>query len=106
MIEPKFDFHNQTKPTTIKNKMPSPPAALVKMIQIKWAKQTADSRGHFMRHIDGNPMNNDVSNLEFCHPKDAFNNPEWKVDWTEPLTKRECRFVNDNMSNFASLYTD
>ena len=77
---------------------------IIKRIRTKWCDQTKESRGYFIRFLDGSLNNCSASNLEYCHPRDAFRNPEWKVDWDASLTKKEVDFVRNNLSNFQQLY--
>jgi len=77
---------------------------MVRRIRSKWADYTRDTRGYFIRHIDGDTQNNNVSNVAYIHPKDAFRNPEYAVDWCVPLTKKETDFVLAHLNNFVEIY--
>ena len=78
---------------------------MVKSIRTIWYNQTKDSNGYFIRWLDGNTLNNNVTNLCYCSPIDAFSNPDWMVDWNLDLSTKQTIFVKDNISNFAMLYT-
>jgi hypothetical protein len=77
----------------------------VKDIQRIWAYTTSNSKGYFCRHIDGNKLNNDVNNLAWVHPCEAFQNPNWTVDWDMGLSKKQIQFVKNNLRNFIEIYS-
>ena len=55
----------------------------------KWNNST------FIRHIDGNVLNNRIDNLTYVSVKEFIDNfEEQKVDWDIDLTKTEKRMVN------------
>ena len=60
--------------------------------------------GYFIRHIDGNTLNNNISNLTKVHPFEAFSNSAWKVDWVLFVDDVERIFVIANMESFAAYY--
>ena len=70
--------------------------------QIK-AKLYNIDNGLFIRHMDGNTLNNTVDNLKWVHFKEALENPDWVVDWTMYLTKSQVDFVNLNRANFLKI---
>jgi hypothetical protein len=62
---------------------------LTKSIMDKWNKQ-----GMFIRHIDGNTLNNSFNNLVCVSLSDALAHiDDWKVDWCMDLTKKELHLV-------------
>lgn len=75
-----------------------------KKIIHKWGNYTSDLNGFFVRHMDGNTLNNCRSNLELIHPHDAFSNPHYSVDWVCPLTKKEINFVHEHIGAFLTYY--
>jgi hypothetical protein len=78
---------------------------MLKQIQSIWATQTSESGGYFCRHIDGNTLNNNIINLQWVHPCDAFKNPDWKVDWICDLSNKQINFVKNNLQNFIDIYS-
>ena len=72
-----------------KETMSTPFPAIVKTIRAKWYEDTKALKGYFMRFKDGDRSNCRLDNLELCAPRDAFLNPEWAVDWDNPLTQEE-----------------
>ena len=47
----------------------------------KWIDAHGDiPAGHHVHHKDGNPSNNDISNLECLSPKDHFGDHQWSKD--------------------------
>jgi len=77
----------------------------VKKITHKWSIETKATRGYFIRHIDGDVQNNNVDNLSYIHPKQAFENPNWVVDWVIPLSAKEINFVKNNLDYFIQYYS-
>ena len=71
---------------------------IVNKIREKWGGS------FFIRHVDGNTLNNHIMNLMTVSPYDAFTHPEWKVDWVCYLEDDEIAFVRENMDLFAALY--
>lgn len=74
-------------------------------IRNKWHKNTKDTNGYFMRHIDGDKSNINLNNLQWIHPKTAMENIEWCCDWIIGLTKQEIDFVKNNSNIFSDLYS-
>ena len=51
---------------------------------------------NFIRHVNGDTLDNRVVNLCWVKLKDAFKNiTTWKVDWVIYLTSEEIKFVKD-----------
>lgn len=50
---------------------------------------------NYIRHKNGDTLDNRVENLEWVHIKDAFRNLQWKVDWVCYLNNEEIKFVYD-----------
>ena len=51
---------------------------------------------NFIRHINGNTLDNRLENLCWVKLSEAFQNiTNWKVDWVCYLTEEEVRFVKD-----------
>ena len=69
-----------------------------------WHEQTKLTGGNFIRHIDGNCLNNSLFNMTMIHPHDAFKHPEWKVDWECGLTQAQISFVREHMDALAERY--
>ena len=74
-------------------------------IRNKWNENTKQSKGYFLRHIDGDTLNNSLDNLQWVHPKNAMENINWCCDWDMDLTKKQIEFVKNNCHNFAILYS-
>jgi len=75
----------------------------------KWqAREVFSQFGVFLRHLDGDFKNDDPSNLEGCHPFDAFsamyNGVDWAIDWADGLTDEEQKFVRDHLWNFCVTF--
>ena len=73
-------------------------ALMIAKIRSKWQQRM------FIRHVDGNTLNNSVFNLLPVSYYDAFTHPEWKTDWVCELEEDEIAFVRENMALFAEIY--
>lgn len=77
-------------------------------IMKKWQRTTAQNEGYFMRHLDGNLENDDISNVQRVHPFDAFDalckGEEHADDWRSGLSEEEVEFVKAHAANFCVTY--
>jgi len=77
---------------------------MIKSIRDIWNETTKESKGLFLRHLDGNRLNNRLQNLSWVHPREAMENLDWCVDWKVGLKKRQIQFVMLNADSFSKLY--
>nr|QBK93552.1 MAG: hypothetical protein LCPAC404_02560 [Pithovirus LCPAC404] len=75
-------------------------------IQTKWNENTSSMGGYFIRHINGDTLDNSICNLQRVHPKDAFAHVDWKVDWVIDLTDEEIEFVKLNAEELVRIYSN
>ena len=47
----------------------------------------------FVRHLNGDTLDNRPENMEFVHIKDAFKNLHWTVDWTMYMSDEDRDFI-------------
>ena len=67
-----------------------------KTIADKWCSQI-EKNSTFIRHIDGNTLNNDVSNLSYVKFNEINTHwDDWKFDWSCELSKKEIEYVRNN----------
>lgn len=59
----------------------------------------------FIRHVDGNVLNNAMDNLKNVGYFQAFSNPDWQVDWVCFVREKDARYVKKNMGHFAELFS-
>ena len=55
--------------------------------------KAAEQYPYFIRHVDGDTLNNHVDNIRWVPLRIAFKRLEWKVDWVCYLTQEEVLFV-------------
>ena len=76
---------------------------VVKIVKI-WDEQTGKSTSPwFYRHLDRNPLNNDLENLDMIYYEDIFDLLDHTIDWDRHLTYIEVSFVHANPENFKKL---
>ncbi len=64
-------------------------AKIIKSILKKWKIQKT-----FIRFVDGNTLNCNISNLMYVNTQDIYLHfDEWKVDWDMNLTENEIAYV-------------
>lgn len=85
--------------------MDSKTKQIINNIRNKWNENTKQSKGYFLRHIDGDTLNISLDNLQWVHPKNAMENVNWCCDWDMGLTRKQIEFVKINCHNFAILYS-
>ena len=65
----------------------------------------ASENNHFIRHINGNTLDNNIHNLAWCSVYDALEHiDDWTTDWMCYVTEKEAQFVRDNIDTFKALY--
>ena len=72
-------------------------------IHTAWAKLKAQSDfPHFIRHIDGNTLNNAPSNLAWVNIYHAFKHiSTWKVDWVIYVTAAGIRAIEQGLKDMG-----
>lgn len=73
----------------------------------KWSSFTERWEGMFVRYLDGNPANGKAHNVACVSPREALariGDPEWTVNWPQPLLPDEVQFVLDNREKFAAVF--
>ena len=73
----------------------------------KWQSFTEQWGGMFVRYLDGNPTNGSSGNVRCVHPREALakiDDPLWTVNWPQPLTPEETRFVLENSEKFSKIF--
>lgn len=69
-----------------------------------WDEQTGKSTNPwFYRHLDRNPLNNDIDNLDMIYYEDIFDLLDHTIDWDRHLTYIEVSFVHANPENFKKI---
>jgi|TARA_Y100000389_G_C17425150_1_gene499125 hypothetical protein len=77
---------------------------IVKNITRIWDEQTGFSmHPMFYQYIDGNSMNDEISNLLMVDYKDIFDLLDYVIDWDRFLTYEQVSFVRANAHNFKCL---
>lgn len=77
---------------------------IVKNITRIWDEQTGFSmHPMFYQYIDGNSMNDEISNLLMVDYRDIFDLLDYVIDWDRFLTYEQVSFVRANAHNFKCL---
>lgn len=77
---------------------------IVKNITRIWDEQTGFSMNpKFYQYIDGNSMNDEISNLLLIDYRDIFDLLDYVIDWDRFLTYEQVSFVRANAHNFKRL---
>ena len=77
---------------------------IVKNITRIWDEQTGFSMHPlFYQYIDGNSMNDEISNLLMIDYRDIFDLLDYVIDWDRFLTYEQVSFVRANAHNFKLL---
>jgi hypothetical protein len=77
---------------------------IVKNITRIWDEQTGFSKHPmFYQYIDGNSMNDEISNLLMIDYRDIFDLLDYVIDWDRFLTYEQVSFVRANAHNFKCL---
>jgi hypothetical protein len=77
---------------------------IVKNITRIWDEQTGFSKiPNFYQYIDGNSMNDEISNLLMIDFRDIFDLLDYVIDWDRFLTYEQVSFVRANAHNFKCL---
>jgi hypothetical protein len=77
---------------------------IVKNITRIWDEQTGFSMNPmFYQYIDGNSMNDEISNLLMIDFRDIFDLLDYVIDWDRFLTYEQVSFVRANAHNFKHL---
>jgi hypothetical protein len=77
---------------------------IVKNITRIWDEQTGFSmHPMFYQYIDGNSMNDEISNLLMIDFRDIFDLLDYVIDWDRFLTYEQVSFVRANAHNFKCL---
>ena len=61
-------------------------------------------RYRYLTCYGGNRAHDSIYNLALVHPRDAFANPDWVVDWEHPLTPAQIQIVRENMGFLVRRY--
>lgn len=73
----------------------------IESIKNKFARE----RNQFIRHINGNTLDNNIHNLAWVNAYDALVHVnDWTTDWACYVTEEEAQFVRDNIETFMTLY--
>ena len=94
-----YTLHTVPPPEVGRDVVVGEKALKIRSIRQKWQRPFP-----FIRHINGNTLDNHIGNLAPVSQYDAFTHPEWKVDWVCDLEEDEIKFVRENMDLFAEIY--
>jgi hypothetical protein len=79
---------------------PSGKQEMVESIMGTWAAGS----GIYIRHKDGNTVNNNIANLQEVNLEVALKHADdWKVDWVCDLSSAEIQYVKNNIQYFVGL---
>lgn len=75
-------------------------------LRIEYIKSKFAGRGNqFIRHINGNTLDNNIDNLAFVTAYDALVHvSDWTTNWVCYVTEEEAQFVRDNIDAFIAPY--
>jgi hypothetical protein len=60
---------------------------------------------NYIRHVNGDTLDNRVENLQYVKLRDAFNHiNDWKVDWVCDVTDEERAFLVDMLTPVPEVY--
>lgn len=76
---------------------------MARRILIKWRRQIMENGG-FLKHINGNVLDNHIPNLCLVRLDDALHNiDDWTVDWSARLSDKQTDLVMEEPDTFIEL---
>jgi hypothetical protein len=67
--------------------------------------RATDKYPMFIRHKNGDTLDNRIENLEYVHIREAFQHiNDWKVDWICYITEEERTFIVDMLTPTPNVY--